>query len=481
MRYNKIFLFRPDHQIKFAVTLLPTGLGILAEQIERINADYDVFDMALSYKTPDLLDKIATFKPDLIGGSLICFLYRESYSIITEIKNNFPDVKIVVGGPHVSMFREKVLSECKAIDFATVKEGEESFVELIQGKPLDEIKGIYYRKADDIVFTGDRPPIKDLDPFSYPKYQKFELGKYSKIAPIYSSRGCPFRCTFCAIKDVIGSPFRALSNDILLDQVRYWYEKGYRKIAFSDDNFTFRPKRIFEFCELIKKNNLTGIDFAVWDTRADSTSRELLVAMKEVGFHTLLVGVESANNRILKILKKGETIEEIDRMVKDACELGFDVQLSFLIGSPYETIEEVENSFQFSLKYPIKGASFFNIVPTPNTEMLAFLESNNYLKGKPEDYLADTINSQNLPLIDTPEISLEERRRLLKKSEVIAHKIIKNYWLHRLNPKRFRFASKIMIDVFMNRFFYNSIINNDVLKRFLKTVLGFKQVGKVPS
>lgn len=470
--FNRVFLFRPDPEIYLGLHLLPAGLGILAEQMEIDSIEYDVFDMALGYKTSDLMERIEAFQPDLIGCSLISFMYKKSYDILDEVKGKFPDAKIVVGGPHVSMFREKVLTDCKAADYAIVQEGEESLIELIQGKSLDEIRGLHYRNGKTTFFTGKRELLRDLDKFSFPKYRKFEVEKYSDIIPIYSSRGCPYDCTFCGIKDVIGRPFRAMSNDLLIEQIQYWHDKGHRKISFSDDNFTFKPKRIFELCDLIKERNLTGIHYAVWDTRADSTSRELLVAMKDVGFRILLVGVESANNHILKIMKKGETIEEIDRMVKDATELGFEVRLSFLIGYPSETVADVERSFQFALKYPIKGASFFNIVPTPNTELLRYVQSEGYLHIEPEVYLNSTVNSQMVPLFGTPEISLEVRKQLLKKSEVVAHKIIQNYWLHHLNLKRFGFLSVLALNIFMNPYAYKYIMNNARIKKMLKTILG---------
>lgn len=471
MGYHKIFMFRPNPIVDLGVDLIPTGMGILAEELEEANVAYEVLDMALGYEEKDLMEAISKCQPDLIACSLISFMYLDAYALLNRVKAQFSQVPIVVGGPHVSMFGEKVLKECEAIDFAIVKEGEEPFMELVKGKDPGSIKGMYRRKGEEILFNGERPLIKDLNKFPFPKYRKFELEKYTPIIPIYSSRGCPYKCIFCGIKDVIGMNFRARNNDHLMEELTFWYESGFRRISFSDDNFTCNPKRIFDLCQRIKDAGITDVDFSVWDTRADSTSRELLVEMKDVGFSTLLVGVESGSNRVLEIIKKGETIEEIERMVKDAIELGFDIQLSFLIGSPYETVKEVEESFKFALKYPIKGASFFNLVPTPNTELLEYLEENNLLKIKPEVYLNSNINTKKTPLFGTPEIPVKERVKLLKRSKAVEHKIIINYFIHKFNLQRYGVLSRVVMNIILNRLVYRWIYRNQATKQLIKRIL----------
>lgn len=474
MRFNRILLFRTDPAVRLGVNLLPLGLGILSEILREMGVEHEIVDMALGHKESYLMQRIEAFRPDLVGCSMISYRYKTAYRTLDHIKQAQPKVKIVIGGPHVSMFHRTILHDCRAADYAIIVEGEESFPELVRGEPLRDIRGMYHRAGDEIVFGGERPLLMNLDPFPFPRYENFDVDRYTDIIPVYSSRGCPYPCTFCGIKDVIGKPFRARSNELVIEEMKYWYRRGYRRISFSDDNFTMKPERVFELCKLIKKSDMKDLNLQVWDTRADSTSRELLVAMKDVGFTTLLVGVESANNRVLEIIRKKETIEDIERMVRDAIDLDLDVRLSFLVGSPRETVEDVERSFEFALKHPIKGATFFNIVPTPNTKMLDDLERHGYLRFRPEQYLNERINTQKVPLFATPEISIRERKRLLRKGRATERKVVINYWLHKLNLQRYGFAGRLLLAFLLNPLFDALLYSRKTPKRAIKALLGLR-------
>ncbi len=121
----------------------------------------------------------------------------------------------------------------------------------------------------------------------------------------------------------------------VLDEIEYWYERGYRKFNFVDDNFTFYSDRVHEICDGIERRGLNNLKFTCTNgIRADRVDRQLLTRMKEVGFYYIAFGVEGGNEKILKSLKKGETMEPIKRAIKDVCDLGYEVMLFFLVGSP---------------------------------------------------------------------------------------------------------------------------------------------------
>ncbi len=481
-RYSRVLLFRTDPSVQIGATLLPCGMGILAEILEEKGIDYEVMDMSIGGTEDDLMALVDEFRPDLVGCSMISYRYTDAYRACERIKEKYPGTTIACGGPHMSMFRERVLEACPAIDYGFTLEGEETFFELIEGKPVEEIQGVYRRGDDgEILFLGDRKAAKDLSVFPFPKYKKFDVEKYTPLVPIYSSRGCPYPCTFCAIKDVIGRKFRTKPVPMIADEIQYWYDRGIRKVSFSDDNFTMIPKRVFDLCDELEKRDMPDLNLQVWDTRADSTSRELLIRMKAVGFQTLLIGVESANNRVLKeVIKKMETIEEIEQMVKDATELGFDIRMSFIVGAPGdlkagiqgETIEEVRNSFKFALSLPVKGASFFNPVPTPNTEFLRVLENTDRLAIDPEEYLNERINTQKVPLFETAEISFKDRRKLLREARRVEHKVVINYWLHKLGWKKYGIFGRLAVQFLMNPIFNEYLYTKESPKRLAKNLVG---------
>ena len=165
MRHNRVLLIKPSYKGSYYGALHPpVGIGYIAESLAAHNIEYAVMDMSFKYGMKDLIRKIRTFCPDLLGFSMMSFMYHETYEHIRQIKKVFPDIHIIIGGAHASTFREKVLESVSGVDFATTFEGEEVIVDLCKGKPLSEIKGLVFRTDDGKVFyNGDREFIQDLD------------------------------------------------------------------------------------------------------------------------------------------------------------------------------------------------------------------------------------------------------------------------------------------------------------------------------
>jgi radical SAM superfamily enzyme YgiQ (UPF0313 family) len=176
-----------------------------------------------------------------------------------------------------------------------------------------------------------------------------------------------------------------------------------------------RRQRVLEICDKIERRNLTGLKIGLGNgIRADTVDKPLLKRMKDIGFSYVAFGVESASNKVLKVLRKGETIERIEEGVKAAIEVGLPVQLTFLPGSPTETEEEVKASIRFALKYPVIGRAFYNILPFPKTELYSkLLEECRFIRN-PETHLNDSSHWVHSPVFETPELSKNDRIRLLK-------------------------------------------------------------------
>ena len=449
MKYSRILLVRTS--VQFFGSYLPIGLGILSEILKDKAVDHEVMDMNIGNKVDDLISKISVFKPDLIGISLLSVTYKEAYDLLRKIKKIFPNVDIVVGGPHISIFKESVLKQCEAIDLGVIGEGEKVLVELCSGKQLEDIKGLIYRNGNEIVFSGDRKLITNLDSFPFPKYEKFEINKYEKIIPVYSSRGCPYRCTFCSVHQVIGRGFRAKTAEYVLNELKYWYFQGYRHIYFFDDDFSQDLERIFRLCKLLKKEKINHLRMSCADVRADKLNKDLLKAMWEVGFREVDLGVEGGNNKVLKSIKKGETLERIEETIRDACDLGFNVQLFFQIGFPGQTVSDIEDAVEFALKYPIKRAHFFNTVPTPNTELYKWVIQNSRLLEKPEDYMNGAYHTVNKPLFETAELSLEDRKKMLDYTSKISILTSKNYYSRKF--KKYGLLGQLIVIIGFNKAF----------------------------
>ena len=462
MRFNRVLLmpvayykssYRPGDVPDLA-------LGYLAEYLKTNGVEYDVLDLNLGYGLPDIAKKVEEFKPDLIGIAMKSYRYKDSFALIQKIKEQFPHIPIAVGAAHISTAKEKVLEECAAVDYGIVKEGEETLLELCQGNPLSEIKGLIYRDNGKVIFTGERMFRRDIQSLPWPKYEKFELKKYWYPGMVVlSSRGCPEKCTFCAAPVVSGSWWRFRTPEDMVAEVKYWYDKGYRRVEYLDDNFTLDQNRAAKFCDLIIANNFKGLILNVpQGIRADRVNKELLRKMKDAKFEAIIYGVEVGNERMLKILRKGESLETIENAIRDAIDVGFDVHLNMMIGFPDQTVQDVEDTFDFALKYPIRWASFNNFVPYFGTQGFADAENRGLFLVPPSEYLNDVNQKAEQIIVATPNISEEQRRYIEKKIPKVQLEIRKRYHVRRL-MRDYGWPGKIMGTVVKNNLFPYSMVD----------------------
>lgn len=427
MRFRKVLLVSAPATSRYGALRVPAGIGYIAQALWDHEVDYDYVDMRMEGSFRDLKKKAFSFMPDLIGFSMSSLGYKNTYQVITLIKEAMPGCKIVVGGHHSTILKEKVLEECRAIDFAVVSDGEKTILELLRDEvSVDRIKGLAFRDGERIVFNGERPPAKDLDEFAFPRYEHFDLSLYSRQIPINSSRGCPQQCTFCPNK-LLARRYRSRSPERFVNEIEYWYGRGIRQFAIDDDNFTQEKQRVLRICDEIERRGMNDLFIRCSNgIRADRVDKELLVRMKAIGVREVGFGVDGGNNRVLKYLKKGETIETIDEAIKSACEAGLDVKLFFLCGSPFERAEDIEDSIKLARKYPVARVNFNNPIPYPGTEMYDYVKSNNLFLIQPEEYLNDVAENKSVPLFETPELPRKERLRMLKKGHRVERQVMKN-------------------------------------------------------
>jgi anaerobic magnesium-protoporphyrin IX monomethyl ester cyclase len=480
MRFNKVLLVTPDPHADWRGIVPHLGQAYLAQFLQEMGIQHDILDLNLGYKLKDIKRKIEVFKPDLVGMSLISFEYKRFYDILLKIKSLYPDLKTIVGGPHVTIMREQVLQECPAIDFGVVYEGENTLTELCQGeKALKDIKGLLFKNEQEIVYTGDRKFAKDLDKIPWPRYEKFELNKYVQERVIYTSRGCPHLCIFCPNR-IISPLYRPRSPEHVVDEMEYWYKKGIRQFNFDDDNFNLIRERVFAICDEIERRGLTHIFIRCSNgIRADKVDRKMLIRMRDVGFRYIAFGADAGNNKMLKLVKKDETIEEIEQAVRDACELGYDVKLLFVIGTPYETREDVEDKVRLTKRYPIQEVHFYNTIPTPGTELFNWVKDNNLFLVQPEEYLNYVSFWANDPVFETPELPKQDRLELFQYLARIRKKVHREAMLRILRNSEKRLITRLsrnsiignllaslLVNPFIEKLFYQKVLIRKIINRF---------------
>lgn len=476
MKFQRVLLVRTLYNLENTSLYeppLPVGLGYIAKVLDEIGVHYDVIDLSFGYNFKEIKRRILDFRPDLVGVSFLTYKYKKAYELIKQIKQINMDFKIVVGGPHLSTLREKVLRECPDVDYGVILEGEHTIVELCKGKEVKQIDGLIYREGNNVFYNADRAFIENLDSLSFPTYDKFELNKYlfTDEVPICieSSRGCPSHCIYCPVIAAIGKKFRARSASSVVDEIEYWYKKGRYYFNFIDDNFTLNKDRVYAICDEIEKRNLRNLKLiCAHGIRADRVDKKLLSRMREVGFNSIAFGVEAGNNKVLHNLKKGEDIAKIDQAIKDACELGYSIELFFLIGSPSETWADIEDSIALAKKYPVTDAKFYNIIPYPSTELFSWIEQNNYFTYQPEDYLNNNTVWDNVPLFITPELSLKEKIRALKYTKSVRRGIRRRNYQRRL--AKYGIVGKVISALVITDFLQNLLLSNRVVRKDLRRI-----------
>jgi len=465
MRFKKVLLVTPKfYKGTNRLSFFPlAGLGYIAEALKQSGVETEVFDMNLGYTFNDLKSKLSSFNPDLIGSTAMTLGYKKFYGDINRIKLFSPKVKIALGGAHISAIRRKVLEDCPGIDYGIILEGDISMSQLCLGEELNKISGLIYRDNGKLVTNEFTNFVNDLDSLSYPKYESFELNKYPlKQMPIVTSRGCPYDCIYCSVNASIGNKFRTRSAHSVVEEIVYWYHKGYKEIFIVDDNFTLVYKRVEEICSLLGKNDLKDIHLKLTSgIRADKVDLKMLKTLKEVGFDYVAFGVESASDKVLKNIKKGEKIAVIEERIKEACDIGFAVDLFFLVGSPGETIDDLKKSFSLALRYPIRIARFYNLLPLPATELLNWLNEKKYLSRPIDFILNDASYYKNQPCFSTPEMSIAERKIAFKLAQRVSLQVRRRYIETKI--KGSNFLKKIISRIYTFSFVEDNVLNNRII------------------
>src|SRR3989338_5068906 len=195
--------------------------------------------MKLGYPENEILDKIGIQQYDCVGLTVYTVGHKKFFNLLGAVKERYPYVKTIVGGPHITILGRQVLEEYSQIDFAIMGEAEYSFIQFCKGEDYSRIPGLIYRNGSEVLSSMPFVRPGNLDDISWPRYEKCELEKYANEMGVITSRGCPYPCIFCSVGLTLGKKVRTRSVENIGDELEYWYSKGKRIFNFLDDNFTF--------------------------------------------------------------------------------------------------------------------------------------------------------------------------------------------------------------------------------------------------
>jgi len=358
---QRIILVQPENGLN-ETTYVPLGLISLGAYIKN-NFETKIVDLRLD-SIENLYSFVKDLKPLAVGFSMLtgsCILQILKAS--KKIKEIDPKIKIIVGGIHPTFFPEQTVSN-PLIDFVVINEGEKTFLDLLsalaENRDIAAIRGLARKDADGKVKINE--PVEDfidMNSLPVPAWDLIDINRYIKklsknpgerVIDFYTSKGCPFPCSFCYNLRFNRRKWRARSAERAVEEMEMLYHSyGVNYFIIHDDNFVMDKGRALRFAELIKEKGL-DVKYSV-DSRIDYFDYDFLKKLKDSGLCELRVGCESGSNRVLReVIEKGITAEQTVKAVEIAKSLDLKLILSFVIGWPTETIAERQQTIDLIMK-----------------------------------------------------------------------------------------------------------------------------------
>lgn len=446
------------------------GIAYLTAVLKKNNYEVAIFDQGLERNIDKLYKKITEFKPEIIGISIFSYCYDEAYKIIVQVKTKFKKIPLIIGGPHIAATQSTILKETKA-DFALIGEGETSFNEFLKQlsfkKPdFSKVPSLIWRDKEKIKENPRGQLINKLDDLPFPDYDAFGLERYpcfeSKTLPILTSRGCPYGCNYCSVRLSMGRGFRPRSPQNVIKEIEFWYKRGFRNFDINDDCFTLDLDRAKNICDGIIKKKMS-LHFQLYNgIRVDRVDLSLLRKLKKAGCTFIAYGCEAGNEKVLKIIKKGITLNKVIKAVEMTNRVGIKNAVNFIIGHPLETYEDAMDSIKFAKTLKSNFVNFYNLVPYPGTEAYEWAIKNArfiYPKGS---FLKKISYRDNVPIFETEDFTKEEREKVMKKGFALYEQKVMQFRLGKILGELAYIATR---PKFMHDFNIKLIMNNKIMRK----------------
>lgn len=406
----RILLVSPEPRVWNSRAHIHNGLGYLAGAL--IHAGYrdvEIFDGAVERES--LADRLARDPFDIVGISSPTPLIHEAWRAGQMAKAH--GAITILGGPHLTLMPDESLMRAE-VDFVARGEAEETLVEFADAigaqhavplqMSIPNIKGLSYRDSSGkIIHNPPRLLAQNLDAIPFPAYQLFKIERYTNLQPltdgldpharaytIVTSRGCPYKCTYCS-KPITGNTWRARSVDKVLAEWKMLVEDfGATEIGVTDDIWNLNLNRAKEICRGLIELGLNRVPWiTIHGMKVNHTDAELFQLMKRAGCTRVGFGVESGDENIIKsVIKKAQTLDQVRAAFRNAKAAGIETMGFFIFGMPGETEETMEKTIRFALELDPDVANFMMAAPYPGTELWDLLQREGKIYARHWDELA---------------------------------------------------------------------------------------------
>jgi len=378
----RILLIRPRY--RYSISDPPLGLGYIAAVLEKQGHNVKFLDLTRdSLSNFQFKEYVRREDPELVGITLTCSGLLETQRLVALIRE-ITQVPIVLGGPQPSVMPIYTLEKTKA-NYVVISEGDETIQEVAEqiekgSKDFSEVQGLAYVGGNGLPRLNEsRKLIENLDEIPFPAWHLMEPAKYLQapilttvkkypIAPIITSRGCPYECAYCSSPTIWGRRLRVRSSRNVVDEIELLMNRyGVKEIFVSDDNFTLIKKHAMSICNEILERKI-DISWACPNgVRVDQLDDELISTMAKAGCHLLGFGIESGSQEILNGAKKHLDLSIVPDVLKKAKKSGMMTYGFFILGLPGENSLTIRQTIDFAKRLSLDRAWFNILVPYPGT------------------------------------------------------------------------------------------------------------------
>ncbi len=477
----RVALINPRFRLPIDTRTTPhLGLAYLAAVSERRGDEVVIFDCDVEEQP--LTEFVQEFKPDIVGITANTPQVKQAWRTARDIRAVY-DCPIVLGGPHVSVLPEESC-EKPYVDIVVRGEGEDGWIDVCErleaflaehatysteaflhpeNEVFDDCLGITYKTSDGQIHNNpDRTPIADLDSLPWPAYHLFKMKHYTNLQPatdaidgarsfsIMTSRGCPYRCTFCS-QSIMPIKWRSRSPENVLAEWRHLVEDfGAQEIGILDDSANIRVKRLEELAQMLIENDLNQVPWIfVNGIRANLASKELLSLLKQAGLKRTAFGVETGDLEIMKSIDKKIDMDTIRQAFKNAKEIDLETIGFFIIGLPGDTRETMQRTIDFAIELDPVIANFSMMTPYPGTKVYEMVKrQGRFLINDWEDYVFFEQQARYEMGEMTAELVEEMYRKAyrqyyLRPSPIIRRLKTKDFWMNL--PRNMRIAMRTFL------------------------------------